>query len=716
MSKTSQLVSFGLIAALALALRLLFLEADTPNYFAGLGQALLTDPYHIVMSARNEILFGEWDAFGYERWVAFKVSLMSITAWLVFLLAGVSRLTANVSSVALNVSASALLVFAIWRSGAFCRGDLTNNQDATKTIRPEIVAALVAGILLAVSHTLLVYSRAPFLENGLLFLSALAFFVTCRWGKSPLGLTVVGALLVLCPLAGKLFGALMLAPVIVTVFLMDNNYRDGFRRLLWVILGAVIATILWYTLVLGSQAEAYHVYLEEQSLGLYGFPPGLSSPKEFLVKLFSFGGESRVFQLELLTPTLVALGAIWLFLRYGRRLIIPSFWAERRGMLFVTVWALAAVFGLMVFHYRPIRYSLFALFPLLGFVGYCAGDMFTLADKEARQTLARLKSPVALPALILGFWYICSQIWFAIVGATLTRSQIPEIVWASAAIGTGVGIAFWLSARLFSAHGLKSVTRVYLSLVVISVMIGGYWYARMAGNLTYDMQTASLDLEELSSEGAVFTGPYAPNLVIDNSHQAVIYSFGLKYDDRDLFQRFPITHLAVDAGNWEAAQKKFPNVSEAVLGGRWLFRDVGVKLILLPRRRNTSSYRPTDSEAGRIFSASNQPDSALHYARAFVEKYPTNPSGLRGMISVAVLAGKFDEALAVGRRLLELYPRDCSSLSLVARVCVYVGTVSDRPELLEEGRRYVTLAGKLNPASKEHIEEIVAGIKRDETR
>ena len=53
------------------------LENDPPLYYVGHGQSLLTDPYHLTHSARNEVLFDDWNLYEYHRWDVFKNSLIS---------------------------------------------------------------------------------------------------------------------------------------------------------------------------------------------------------------------------------------------------------------------------------------------------------------------------------------------------------------------------------------------------------------------------------------------------------------------------------------------------------------------------------------------------------------------------------------------------------------------------------------------------------------
>jgi hypothetical protein len=147
--------SLALIALLCL-LRFVNLDADPPHFFKGFSQADLTDPYHLTFAARNAALFGDWNLFDFHRWDVFRNSLVSGVAYIIFSLAGVSRIAANIAALALNLGG--VLFFFLGMRG----------------LRPvrEILTAL---LLLLSSAVFFFHSRLPFLENGLIFLCGLLF-------------------------------------------------------------------------------------------------------------------------------------------------------------------------------------------------------------------------------------------------------------------------------------------------------------------------------------------------------------------------------------------------------------------------------------------------------------------------------------------------------------------------------------------------------------
>ncbi|MFQ5606713.1 MAG: hypothetical protein ACE5GA_02105, partial [Candidatus Zixiibacteriota bacterium] len=437
------------LLCLAAFLRLYDLTADPPNHFASLGQALLTDPYHITVHARNKALFGEWEPFGYERWVAFKVSLVSALAYLMFSLSEVSRYTANLTSVILNLLASSLIVLGLLRSRV---------QTECQPASSAPLSALVAGTLLALSHPLIVYSRTPFLENGLLALSAATFYVSIAHRRSLRGAALAGVLAVLCPLAGKLFGALIVFPAVLAIALSGQ----GAARRLAVFAGSAALTVfLWYVFVLGDQAGEYHAYLQEQSFGLYGAPPGLTSIKTFIMLLVTYGAEFRLFYFEVAIPLLLLLAALWLFVRFRPEVWKRDlgFWRERPALTFLVVWAVVAWLGLMVFHYRPLRYSLFVLVPLIGIIGALLGDALSARVQDEKRLKSRLRSKrralVSSAAVTLIIWIAVVQGIIAFTPDSQIRPSAVSNVWISLLVSVVAGILLWVGWRAMSrfVHG-----------------------------------------------------------------------------------------------------------------------------------------------------------------------------------------------------------------------------------------------------------------------
>lgn len=695
----------GLTLVVGAVLRLYHLTADTPNYFAGLGQALMTDPYHITIYARNKVLFGSWEIFDYHRWVAFKVSLVSGFAWLVFSLGGVSRFTANLTAVLLNLFATSLLV-----AGVFV-GAKKKDANGSETVSGAWLGALVAALLLSLSHVLLVYAREPFLEHGLLLIAAACFLVSVRCSSTGTGAVFIGVTLALAPLAGKLFGLILLAPVAVTVLLVAKRPA---KQIAVITASALVTAALWYLLILGDETRYYHAYLQEQSMGLYGFPPALTSFKFFFIQLFSYGAELRLFQFSFFMPVLLLFGFSALFTMRidGRSPWTLAFWRDRPALTFLTVWFVSAWLSLMIFQYRPLRYSLFVLFPALGVIGCLAGQIFSSRGKwglSGKYTTRLWQKLVAVVLLYIGLTIVMTQVWLAAYGSKMTGDDIITVVGFSALFSAPTLVALWLVARALRKYSQIVYRYGLVTLILLSVLFQGYWYYRMASNLTFDMITASQNMENALAEEAVLTGPYAPNLTIDNHHKNIIYTFGLKYDDTDLFSRFPITHLVGDYGNLEQAYLKFPQTKDNYEVSLWMFRSAGVTLNRLgesfPHMVGLPETALEKSDRFLRTRKAGSADSAVYYGEMFLKENPGNRAAKRQLFQALLAQKSYTRALELGKELVEENPTDCLAMFSLARSYFYLGKYLKQERYNVAGAKYLERALKLNPASEKYLRE-----------
>ncbi|MFQ5607412.1 MAG: tetratricopeptide repeat protein, partial [Candidatus Zixiibacteriota bacterium] len=160
------------------------------------------------------------------------------------------------------------------------------------------------------------------------------------------------------------------------------------------------------------------------------------------------------------------------------------------------------------------------------------------------------------------------------------------------------------------------------------------------------------DLSELIDSHAVVTGPYTPALTIDNELRGVIYMFGLTNVEKDLFQRFPITHVAVDRTNWNLALRDFPFLKPARKLAEMSVRDQVIALFRVPG----ADAPETDFERGVAFFDQGVYDSALTLFERFSSEYPENLHGKLRIISTRATQGDLASALTELGRILGEHP------------------------------------------------------------
>ncbi|HSG99008.1 MAG TPA: hypothetical protein VLB27_03100, partial [candidate division Zixibacteria bacterium] len=329
------------LAAVLLLARFVNLHYDTPLFFSHYGQSEITDPYMYTSFPRNAELFDSWDPYHYERWSSWRVSLSALAAYPAFLIAGVSRTAANVSSVALQTLGLALFVLG-WRR------------------RRTAAEAAWLALFLAASTLLFTTSRAPFLENGLIFTSGALFYLYARLGDVSWAPAACGALIAIGAFSGKLVSLALCAPLVVDYFI--SGRRRAVQNLVGLCGGLTAVTVLYAALFYDGFIAGMLAYYTEQ-LGSVGLAPMADkSPGNLLEALLSFGATGGMSRFE---PFVIALALVGAVLVVSRLLEGKS--DERRALrapLFALVWLAAGALPLVPFEYRPYRYLEPLILPL----------------------------------------------------------------------------------------------------------------------------------------------------------------------------------------------------------------------------------------------------------------------------------------------------------------------------------------------------------------
>ncbi|SYZ72335.1 membrane hypothetical protein [Candidatus Zixiibacteriota bacterium] len=605
-----------------------FLEPgiDPPSFYTGHGQAELTDPYNLTYFARNAVLYGTSDPFNFHRWDIFKYSLASASSYVTFSLFDVSRVTANLSAVYLNLAGLLLFILA-----------LKKYWNRRKLI--------LTALFLLLNGLLFFYGRLPFLENGLIFLSGLTFFIFARYHDKLWGLLLTGILVSLAALSGKLFGLILLGPVIITLI-----YRDRKKALVPIALtvtGAFIGAILFLLFTFGKDISLLTSYYREQTTGMYGAPPGFSSIPNFIKMLLTYGGESGLWQYNPIFLLLTALGAVAVLLTVPLR---GKFEKEHLPVIFMLAWLFSGIFGLMPFQYRPLRYGLFLYLPMAAIAAY-AFDIF----QEKKVRLGLDIKYITLPVIFMILWHLFTQvrIYFAPFGKKFESGAAAlPVTFILAAIVAGL-LFFWLknNRRTISGRGPLYIF-AFLGLV-LAIHQGSYIYRGLVHPNKY-LTEFGRELGPMLSTEAVISGPYSSTLVIDDSLKSVIYMFGLANIEKDLFTKYHVTHIAADNSNWKRALSDFPILKESFKILEVPVHDIAVDIYRVPG----AAAPPTDFEKGAIYLAQRKADSAYVSFKQFNAAHPDHFFGRTHLAFAAMVNGSIEESLAIVNKLLAERPDD----------------------------------------------------------
>lgn len=669
-AKIENHIKWLLIAAIVFltVLRFVSLDIDPPYFFAGITQAHLTDPYHITLHARSAVLFGEWTPFDYHRWDVFKNSIVSGTAYVVFSLFGVSRVTANLAGLILN-SLGLLFMFL----------GIARHRPSHETLLGAFLATL--------SAMLMFYGRLPFLENGLIFWAGLTFFLFARYYDRPGVQFIIGFLIALAAFSGKLFGFILIVPVLMSYFYIYRN--RVVTPALRTIIGAIAGSIIFVAVFYGGDYQNMLSYYHEQTTGMYGTPTGFKSLYNFLMNLLTYGGESGFFRLSPFLIILAGLGSI-LCLTGHRE--YEKFRSENIPVVFMVSWLLIGMLLLSPFTYRPLRYTLFLFMPLSA---VCAWTIGTVLSGKLSNTSGKLLLTAPISFVII--------LYLAIQLKMTTVPGNQALVTAGGFLFPGVLMAMAVTAALLillvrSSDSLKTLIMavVVLALMLAAVIFQGRLIYRGLSEPGTYLRDIGREIEQMVGPAAVLTGPYAPALTIDNNLKAVIYVFGLPDVERELFEKYPITHLAADYSNHQAAVKIYPFLNDAVKLDRFLIRDGTVDLYRIPGAKTPL----TDYE--RFISDYDKEiyDSVLYYNERFCTTYPQNLSGQFNLVINYISFGQNDKAIKGLQTLAELYPDNFRVASFEYQCYRFLADQLKKPDYNITAESFFKRSLEINPTAK----------------
>jgi tetratricopeptide (TPR) repeat protein len=669
-SRAFEILLFCLIVGLALMGGLLFLDSDPPHI--SWSQDVATDPPQYTYFARNNVLWGDWDLFGHNRFVFFLKSFSSVASYVVFSVFGTGRSQANLVAVILNLLTMLFLFLALKK----VLGKRT---------------AFLSLFFLAINFVFIMYGRNPFLEISAMFLLTLGFYFLVSSFKKGLLLIPSG----ICFAAGIFFGKTMAAfilPACLGVLLLwmferssPEKKRIDFKPLLFFGAGFLVVTAFWMFFSYLPARREVAGYLGEQALGLYGFPRALQSIPGFIDSLFTFGAD-----LFYRMPVVFLLSFLGLLLYFRRRPKLKELFARRdhrsKAEFFLVFWFLACFFLLMVLNYRPLRYQLYLIPPMCALAGLWL-DSFLFAFGSKRRSFSGILFWIVFVVTALFF---TNYVITTILALSQKPVQLSSSLMVSLVVTLVLGVLFyWLSARPRAggdsskpdSGALQMGYRfsIVLVLAFISLVVNASQYMGWASLPTYSLNRSSVDLGKVLGQEAVLSGPYGPALAWDNRLMNIIHMFGVTQADPELFHTYPITHLALErGGNRDRAFKDYPEVMKnaKIVTTYWL-RNIPVDIYRIGEwtgNPRTQEYPLSDFEKAKLLVEAEQTDSALALLEEFVSRDPKNYSGHYALAEIYFDMGQYDKALLALEKAAEFNPTDFIVHQLLGGVYLSIGS------------------------------------------
>lgn len=618
-----EILLFVLLIGLATFLRLYHLSADPPNSIT-FSQGLETDPPQYTIFARDAILNDNWNSFEDNRYITYQYSLVSLASRAVFSVFGIGTFQANLVGALLSLLSILFFYFII------------RKQAGNGT-------ALIAVFFVAINYLGIFWGRRPFLENGmiLLFLSGLLAVTYAEkrvWGHFLFGFFLAGSILF-----GKIIALSFVAvPLGYYAFRIFHVKKDtSIRDCLMALAGFVTLALIWFFAIYRPNSVAVAGYVREQALGLYGMPEGLTSLSKFLWKMMTFGKESDFFDRM---PIISYGSALAILLVAGRFLFIRENGADdEQGktespkvdsfLIIMSVWLIGTFVGQMIWNYQPVRYQTVMIFPLAALTALLLAWLRNVPKKLNLSNRSLLFGLVLFTVLMIVGYQITGEILISRDFKFSFTGNFWQICLGSAFLATGFYlISFRYRSLVINCRKYSwLIPLIIASALGTSLTVHGLHYVKWAETVLYTSRQASRDLGQILSPEAVISGPFGPALVMDNDLDCVIHIFGTSRPDTLLFRKYPITHLAMEKSNFDAAKNIYPEIMEKADKVCYFFlncRKITIyRIAHLTGNEQASAYKMSDYEISGQFYHLGQQSEGDFYLKRFQKLYPDNMIG-----------------------------------------------------------------------------------------
>lgn len=689
-------------------MRLYNLDADPPLGIS-ISTGIYTDPPQYTLYAKNYVQAGELNPFHDPRFIFFINSSVTPVAIAVFSLFGVSIWSSNLVGVLFSLGALLCFYFFVRRISS-----------------PGI--ALLFLILAGINYNLMVFGRFSFLEHAMALFAFLAILLATYFRNLPAHL-LAGIALGTAIFFGKVIGLVFLFPFACYYLyrLIDDSER--LPKLHWTRVvgfagGLALVTVLWYVLSYQPFDEQVAGYLQEQSLSLYGSPEAFQSPDRFLHKFLSLGMDTKLTQRMILTglAAIGFLGALFAGLT-ARSRPLKDRWFNA-GHIFIGAMIIAFWGSLMIWNYRPLRYQLVMIYPVMAGASMLVGMLWNRHAPIPSEKVSLWFYVLAYPLVLIGLFQLAAglTVWqgYAWTYATL---RYPTLI-----LGVVVLLLVGLTLHYKNVrHRLPTwiLRAVASAIVIFSVGFGVYEYGDWTRRMAFTSRDISREIGTIVSPEAVLSGPYAPLLTLENRLPAIIHMFGVSRPDPDFFKRYPITHLLVDQHNQDRAAEDYPSVMDSAM--QLVAYYVGAKRVRFYAVAGHTGNRMADAYPASLIEkailATNQgrTKEAERLAAWYLREYKENSTGYVFMAEIARQQGQWDEAEYMLKKAVEFSP---TSYVLNARLGQFYkerfeefGNPADKETGLELFRRAMFLAPSATSVAEDYhdLEELQWQPKNDTT-
>jgi 4-amino-4-deoxy-L-arabinose transferase-like glycosyltransferase len=538
-------LALAALLAAALALRAADLKADPP---AGLSWSVApyTDESADAYSARNMLLYGTWRVDDFCTFAFYP--LANVLVFLVLKLFGLGFVQLKLVSL-LCGAATVYLVYRLMRPD---HGE---------------VGGFTVALLTTTSFPLVMYSRVGLIETpAILFLVLTGFCLVQGLGQAGRSAKVWMAAAGACCSATFLFvklSAIFVLPASVAVLLLElgpgglgrTAPRAFLARVACWLAGALVVAAVWLAVV-------FLPYRADFLRGVLGVAAGarMGRPGDVVALLahtLSFGIRTGLLAR---LPVVALLG--FLFLPTAR---------GSRAVRFCAFWFLFGLLTLGTDYYRPTRYELLLVVPLIAgfaaFIAHMVGAPRTAGDTGTTK-------PAVWRVVGYGLWLTAAFANFGLLGRYPAgqfrpKAGLPLLLAALAAAAVATVLWYRVGRRMVRALRRSSSigwrVGAALALVAVSVGFDAVQFARWLRTRSYQMYEYSRDMAALLPDGAVVAGNWAPALMV-GSRERVVY-FAEWMDPNGFLERHRATYLVLTDNREDVRifRRTYPGLIESSL-------------------------------------------------------------------------------------------------------------------------------------------------------
>jgi hypothetical protein len=276
------------------------------------------------------------------------------------------------------------------------------------------------------------------------------------------------------------------------------------------------------------------------------------------------------------------------------------------------------------------------------------------------------------------------------------------LVWATAAAGL---IAAAVIRRLMQHKTLlvtRRLTTAVLVLMLAAVVVVNTARVRRHHVLeqVYSIVEANADLSHILGQGAVVSGAYGPVLTTESPHGNFIHLFSaVARVDTALFERQPVTHIAVEVASHAAAIEQYPRIEQAPFVTTYWIRDQEVRIFRLAGlfdNPQASAYVPTEFEQAYAAFGRGQIDSASVHLKSHLAEHPMTKSAGLLQTDLYLAQREIQPALDLLTNLADTYRTDFHIQMHCGRLYLMLGLARNDPSMTEVARRYFERGVKAN--------------------